>query len=106
MFYFLFKTQIYATMQTTLLSISCDKSLDNITHKLEKDCNVALKWFADNFMKLNADKCRLMVLGQRYDDSVTVKIGNADVVNSSEEKLLTVHVDSKVSFDYHVLKLC
>ena len=60
---------------------SCNKSLDIITHKLENDCNVALKWFADNFMKLNADKCRLMVLGQRCDDSVTVKIGNTDVVN-------------------------
>ena len=35
---------------------SCDRSLNNITHTLENDCNVALKWFADNFMKLNADK--------------------------------------------------
>ena len=85
---------------------SCDKSLDNITHKLENDCNVALKWFADNFMKLNAEKCHLLVLGQRCDDSVTVKIGNTDVVNCSEEKLLGVHIDSKLSFDHHVSKLC
>ena len=85
---------------------SCDKSLDNITHKLENDCNVALKWFADNFMKLNADKCHLLVLGQRCDDSVNVKIGNTDVVHSSEEKLLGVHIDSKLSFDHHVSKLC
>ena len=67
---------------------------------------MALKWFADNFMKLNADKCYLMVLGQRCDDSVTVNIGNIDVVNSSEEKLLGVHIDSKLSFDYHVSKHC
>ena len=85
---------------------SCDRNLDNITHQLENDCNVALKWFADNFMKLNADKCHLLVLGQRCDDSVTVKIGNTDVVNSSEEKLLGVHIDSKLSFDHHVSKLC
>ena len=85
---------------------SCDRSLDNITHALENDCNVALKWFADNFMKLNADKCHLLVLGQRCDDPVTVKIGNTDVVNSSEEKLLGIHIDSKLSFDHHVSKLC
>ena len=85
---------------------SCDRSLDNITHTLENDCNVALKWFADNFMKLNADKCHLLVLGQRCDDPVTVKIGNTDVVNSSEEKLLGIHIDSKLSFDHHVSKLC
>ena len=85
---------------------SCDKSLDTITHKLANDCNVALKWLADNFMKLKADKCHLKVLGQRCDDSVTVKIGNTDVVNSSKEKLLGVHIDSKLSFDYHFSKLC
>ena len=48
---------------------------------------MALKWFADNFMKLNADKCHLLVLGQRCDDSVTVKIGNTDVVNSSQSHI-------------------
>ena len=81
-----------------------DNNLDNITHRLENDCNVTLQWLADNFMKLNADKCHL-VLGQRCDDPVTVKIGNTDVVNSSEEKFLGVHIDSKLSFDRHVSKL-
>ena len=57
-------------------------------------------------MKLNADKCHLMVLGQRCDDSVTVKIGNTDVFNSSKEKLLRVHIDGKLSVNYHVSKLC
>ena len=48
-------------------------------------------------MKLNADKCHLLVIGQRCDDPVAVKIGNAEVVNSSEEKLLGVHIDSNLS---------
>ena len=85
---------------------SCDRSLDNITHTLENDFNVALKWFADNFTKLGADKCHLLVPGKRCDDPVTVKIGNVDVVNSSEEKLLVIHIDSRLSFDHHVSKLC
>ena len=85
---------------------ACDKSLDNISHRLETDCIVTLEWFADNFMKLNADKCHLLVLGQRCDDPVTVRIRNADVVNSSEEKLLGVQCDSRLSFDNHVSKLC
>ena len=73
---------------------------------LQNDCSIGLEWFADNFMKLNADKCYLLVLGQRCDDPVTVRIGNADVVNSSEEKLLGVQIDSTLSFDNHVSKLC
>ena len=85
---------------------TCDKNLRNITHRLEHDCSVALKWFSDNFMKLNADKCHLLVLGQRSDDPVTVRIGNSEVVNSSEEKLLGVQIDNKLSFGNHVSKLC
>ena len=57
-------------------------------------------------MKLNADKCHLLVLGQSSDDPVTVRIGNSEVVNSSEEKLLGVQIDNKLSFDNHVSKLC
>ena len=37
---------------------------------------------------------------------VTVRIGYADIVNSSEEKLLGVQIDSRLSFDNHVSKLC
>ena len=85
---------------------TCDKNLRNITHRLEHDCSVALKWFSDNFMKLNADKCHLLVLGQSSDDSVTVRIGNSEVVSSSEEKLLGVQIDNKLSFGNHVSKLC
>ena len=57
-------------------------------------------------MKLFADKCHLLVLGQRFDDPVTFTIGNADVVNSSEEKLLGAQIDSRLSFGNHVSKLC
>ena len=62
---------------------------------------MALKWFADNFMKLNGDNCDL-VLGRRCDGLVTVEIGNAEIVNSSEEKLLGFHIDSKLSFKGNV----
>ena len=40
------------------------------------------------------------------DDPVTVRIGNSEVVNSSEEKLLGIKIENKLFFDNHVAKLC
>ena len=53
-------------------------------------------------MKANADKCHLPVT---RDADVTAKIGEFDVKNSREEKLLGVKIDSKLSFENHVSSL-
>ena len=54
-------------------------------------------------MKANSGKCHLLVT---RDTDVTAKIGELDVKNSMEEKLLGVKIDSKLSFENHVSSLC
>ena len=54
-------------------------------------------------MKANADKCHLLVT---RDTDETAKIGEFDVKNSREEKLLGVKIDIKLSFENHVSSLC
>ena len=53
-------------------------------------------------MKLSPEKCRLLVLRQRSDIPFTVRIGDIEVVNSSDEKLFGIQIDIKLSFDKHI----
>ena len=54
-------------------------------------------------MKANADKCNLLVTS---GGSCTAKIEDFSIKNSTEEKLLGVKFDSKLSFENHVTSLC
>ena len=54
-------------------------------------------------MKANADKYHLVVI---RDTDVTAKIGDFDVKNSREEKLLGVKIDNKLYFESHISSLC
>ena len=50
------------------------------------------KWFPNNDMKLNEDKCHLMVFGDK-SNNVSIKIGSTKTNESTEEKLLGVICD-------------
>ena len=70
-----------------------DFNLEEVIQKLELTTNNLFEWFKNNHMKANADKCHLLVT---RDTDVTAKIGELDVKNSMEEKLLGVKIVSKL----------
>ena len=80
-----------------------DFNLEEAIQKLELTTNNLFEWFKNNHMKANADKCHLLVT---RDTDVTAKIGEFDVKNSREEKLLGVKINLKLSFENHVSSLC
>ena len=45
----------------------CDKNLNFVMQQLEQQSNIALKWFEDNNMKINAGKCHLFVSRNKYE---------------------------------------
>ena len=102
MFYDIHKCDIasYADDNTQYTS---NFNLEEVIQKLELTTNNLFEWFKNNRMKANADKCHLLVT---RDTDVTAKIGEFDVKNSREEKLLGVKIDSKLSFENHVSSLC
>ena len=84
---------------------ACDVELAKVLETLEADSNQALKWFELNFMKLNADKCHLLLCGNK-STCESVKIGSETILQSDEEKLLGVLIDSDLKFGSHLKVLC
>ena len=85
---------------------TCDMHLENVISRLENDSQIIIEWFANNYMKLNEDKCHFMVFGVKTDQESRIKIGNCTVKNSQEEKLLGVLIDANLSFEKHVSNIC
>ena len=59
--------------------------LEKTLQKVEKASNTLFKWFSNNYMIANADKCHLLT---STSEKVSVKIENEIIKNSLQEKLL------------------
>ena len=56
-------------------------------------------------MKLNKNKCHLLVLGHKYEN-VWVKLGDKQIWESAKQKLLGMEIGRNLNFDDHVISLC
>ena len=56
-------------------------------------------------MKLNQDKCHLLILGHKYE-SVWVNIGSCKIWESNNQKLCGVNIDCNSKFSYYIPKQC
>ena len=63
--------------------VSAD-DIDGVIKYLEAS-EILFKWFNDNLIKINADKCQLLVITY---NTVKIKIENPDITNSKSEKRL------------------
>ena len=73
--------------------------IDSLRTSLQEASKSLFTWFDNNLMKSNADKCHLLV---SCNEKVTIKMGS----HAKREKLLGVHFDSGLSFDYHISEIC
>ena len=56
-------------------------------------------------MKLNADKCHLLVCGHKFEQMIAT-INDTKIIESYKEKLLGVVIDSSLSFEEHIKQIC
>ena len=79
-------------------------TLDELIKCLENDSSILTKWFSDNYLVMNADKCHLLVT--KHDGNVFVNVDNEIIESSKNVKLLGITIDNKLDFTEHVSKIC
>ena len=82
--------------ETTIYA--CGPSIENVIMHLENDARKITEWYPNNGMKLNEEKCHLMIFGAKRSNETTIKIGEACVKESTEENLLGILLDQSLSF--------
>ena len=70
-------------------------NIDAVITILENDSIQFFKWFSNNQMKANKDKCHLVISN---NEEASVKIDNIELEITSSEKLLGIIIDSKLNF--------
>ena len=84
---------------------ACDISLESLILRLEHDPLLVMEWFDSNCMKLNAEKCHLLLTGHKPQWKWAM-VGKEKIWESKSEKLLGIIIDKDLKFNEHVRRLC
>ena len=101
LFFILSKIDIanYADDNTPYIS---SNDVNELIKSLEVASKKLFKWFDDNLMKSNPDKCYVLV---STNNSFAIRIGDFQIENTKREKLLGIPFDKQLSFDYHLSEI-
>lgn len=84
---------------------ACDQDLGSLLQRLEHDSLLAIEWFESNYMKLNGDKCHLLISGYKHQ-SHWAMVGKDKIWESPHEKLLGITIDKDLKFNLHISNIC
>ena len=90
----------FADDNTPYLSV---KNVEDVMESLERASVSLFRWFENNLLKDNADKCDFLV---STSQEVSLSLNNFEIKNSDCKKLLSVKFDFKLRFDQHITDLC
>ena len=84
---------------------ACDKDLNEVIRRLEHDSCLAMEWFENNYMKLNKDKCKVLITGHKYEH-MWLDVGNNRIWETKSVKMLGILIDNSLTFDNYVAEIC
>ena len=78
---------------------------NTVISKLNQDLSKIFKWFYERFMILNPDKCYFLTLGFQ-DAQPNFSYDNITIKNVSEEKILDITINNKLTFKRYLKNIC
>ena len=101
---FLFSEDFLMTNYADDCSPEFSYTTEEVIIKPEKDANLLIEWYKNNYLKPNPQKWHLL-LSERGNE-LSVKIGEQLILNSEDEKVLGIFLDNRLNFKCHINKLC
>ena len=81
-----------------------DTNIDTLITKLVDDTSKLVTWFNDNYFKMNAEKCKLLITN--HADDISAIISGESITCRKSVKLLGINIDNKLDFNIHISGLC
>ena len=92
----------FAILKMTLF---CNKNLDLVLNELERNSNIVIDWFQNNYIKMNSDKFHLLMVGHKFEQ-IWTKFGTDLIWERNSIKLLGTTTDIHLKFDKNVSLSC
>ena len=81
---------------------ACSSDLDSVIFKLQKITERIFRWFSNNNLISNAEKSHLIVSTKK---NLEIQVSSCSIRNEDSIKLLGIHLNNDLNFDYHVNQL-
>ena len=78
-------------------------SIDEVIVKLQTMSTKLSEWFRNNKMKANPEKFQLIT---NSDKEINIRLGDVNIKNTPDVKLLGVKFDHSLNFDKHIDEIC
>ena len=84
------------------------ETIQGLINGLEVKTSNAIKWMKDNDMTANPDKFKAIMLTRTDHNTAGIRLqfSGETILSSNEIDLLGITIDTKLSFDSHIAKIC
>ena len=84
------------------------RDLNELLKLLEKESEVAIKWFSNNNMAVNPKRFQESIINRqnRSNHQCCLNINNAEIKSKESVALLGMEIDNKLNFEKHVSTIC